>query len=145
MNLNQVSQHIGDCLSLLTTRHYPAMKVVVLIHNGDNNISMVTNFIDPKYVFEVLTRGMASCFDPTPQVDFKHACNRFLETIQPAVSTLNNSAGVVCFWDSSRKSAALISSLDDYSVSFAIICEHIYRTISGNIEYHHAPENYRLH
>jgi len=147
MNLDEASQHIGECISLLTTTNYPAMKVVVLIHSNNNDISMVSNFMEPKHIFEVLTRGMASCFDPIPKPEFKSACTKFLETIQPAVSALDNSSGVVCFWDDKIKSAALISSLQDYSVSFAIICEHMYRTIAGGdmIHYNELPENYLLH
>lgn len=145
MNLNEASQHIGECISLLTSTNYPAMKVVVLIHNGNNDISMISNFMEPKRIFEVLTRGMASCFDPTPRDEFKRACHKFLDTIQPTVSLLENSSGVVCFWDDHIRTAALISTLEDYSVSFAIICEHMYRTIAGDVRYHQMPENYLLH
>jgi len=145
MNLNEVNQHIGECISSLTTNNYPEMKIVVLIHNNNDDISMISNSMETRRVLEVLTRSMVSYFDPVPRPEFKLACHKFIDTIQPAVSSLSNdAAGVVCFWDDRIKSAAMISSLDNYLLSFAIICEHIFRTISGNITYS-APENYLLH
>jgi hypothetical protein len=145
VNLNEATQHISECFSLLTTSKYPSMKVVMLLHDQDV-ISMVSNFIEIKQVFEVLTRGMSSCFDPAPNKDFAATCQQFLATIQPAVSSINRTTeGVVCFWDDKAKSAAMISSLSDVSVSFAIICEHMFRTISGEAGLYSISESTTIH
>jgi hypothetical protein len=140
VNLHEASEHICQGFASLPA----TMKVVVLLYNN-NNISMISNFTESRGIFEVLTRCMSSCFDPTPTSDFTDNCKQFLDTIHPTVAALHTTEGVVCFLDNDSKSAAMISSLENMSVTFAIICEHMFRTISGNDMDHGFPTSQMIH
>jgi hypothetical protein len=98
---------------------------------------MVSNFVEQQDIFQVLMRGMVSSFSPEPTGQFMSACKQFGETIKPAVESFSGAESVVCcFWDQKIKQAAMLSSISDRSVTFAIICEHIVRVISGESCYY---------
>jgi hypothetical protein len=146
MNIVQISEHIGECLTTLTADTYPSLRCVVLIHGGDNDISMVSNFAEQQDIFEVLTRSMVSCFGPKPSGAFQIACLKIGEVIRPAILASAANSVVCCFWDDKLKESGILSTLDDRSVVFAIICEHMVRVISGVDCYHEGEtKRYTLH
>lgn len=143
MNFVDISEHIGECL---IAAKFTSMKVVVLVHGGGDDISMIANFSEEQGIFEVLTRSMASCFGPKPTGNFQTACLKIGEVIKPAIEASNTNSIVCCFWDASIEQAGILSSLADRSVVFAIICEHIVRVIAGDRHYHEGrPRSHTLH
>jgi hypothetical protein len=130
MNLVELSQHLCDNLLVLNDTN-PTMEVVILIHSVNSEISMISNSTEELVTFEVLSRGMASCFDPKPKGAFKDTCHKYLDIIRPAVATLGKAESIVCFWDKKMRQSALISTLNDSSVVIAIVCEHMVRTLTA--------------
>jgi hypothetical protein len=130
MNLVEVSQHLCDNLLVLTDDN-PTMEVVILIHSVNSDISMISNTTKESVTFEVLSRGMASCFDPQHKGIFNDMCHKYLDVIKPTVAALGNAESIVCFWDKKMRKSSLVSSLTDSSVVIAIICEHMIRTLTA--------------
>jgi hypothetical protein len=130
MTLEQTSRYISENLMYLTTS-FPNMKVVVLVHNGKNDIGMISNSLDTLTTYEILSRGMASCFDPMPKGVFNTTCQSYVSVIKPLVESVNGADGLICFWDTKIRKAAMLSTLDDCSLAMAIICEHLVRVISA--------------
>lgn len=139
MNLNDASQHIGDCFSQLILDKFPELHIVMLLQTQEN-VSVVSNIKEVKMLFEVLIRSMSSCFDESPKSEFTTNCYEFIKTIKPTIVAVDDLIGVViCFLDTT-KTATLISSYADIATSLAIICDHLYRNITGEIEYCDFPE-----
>jgi hypothetical protein len=140
MNIVEISEHIGECLA--TVRH-PDMKIVVLIHGGDSDISLVSNAAENPQILEVLIRCMASCFGPKPSNGFQSACLQVGAFIRPAILDSDANSVICCFWND--KEAGILSTLDDRTVVFAIICEYIVRVVSGEVCYHERETSHTLH
>lgn len=129
--LEQASQHISENLMYLT-ENFPNMKVVVLVHNGNNDISMISNTFDTMNTYEILTRSMASCFEPMPKGTFSTTCKSYVSVIKPLVENIDGADGLICFWDKKIRKAAMLTTLGDCSLAIAIICEHLVRVIGAS-------------